>query len=184
MVTTAFGYSFFGEHAFGQSSADSTITIDCPETVYQVAIWYIEGLTHRRVLIDIGEEFGDSGSGSVGQVSQSGNLVQVHLSKEVYIVAVYLFDTDEDLGYLKHLSDWTVDNVYAQINGAARNWDEGDIYAISEAFPEVILVDQTKTPDPFQATQSIPPDMSPSIAAQAGQGGISISVSTTDVEEI
>lgn len=184
MVTTAFGYSFFGEHAFGQSSADSSITIDCPETVYQVAVWYIEGLAHRRMLIDIGEEFGDLGSGSVGQVTQIGNLVQIHLSKEVYIVAIYLFDTDEDLGYLNRLSDWTVDNVYAQIMGSMRSWDEGDMLALSESFPEVIVAEQTKTPDPFIATQDIPPDLSPSLAAQAGQGGISISVSTTDVEEI
>lgn len=185
MVTTAFGYSSFGHNAFGQSSADSTITIECREEVYQVAIWYIEGMTQHREVFDIGEGFGDLGQGEIGEATQTGNIVQVHLSRECYVVAIYLFDTDEDLSYLHQLSVWDVDSVFPQLRGAARQWDvHGGVYLSREYEGTPFIFTEDQTPLESVQTELEDKNEAPSLSKDQGRKKIDIVTETTIVEEL
>lgn len=185
MATTAFGFSSFGHAAFGQSNADSSISIECDTPVYQVAIWYIIGTKFYREVFDIGSSFGDQAGEPVGSASQLGNVVQIRLEKECYVANVYLFDTDEDLSYLNFIQVWDEERIIPQVAGAYRYWDEGSIVVISDSFDDVILGSVSYTVEPLIATVEIPDDSSPLLAATTSEEGISLAqVSYIEIGEL
>lgn len=185
MVTTAFGYSSFGQSPFGQSSVDSTITLECKETAYQAAIWYIEGLTHYKVIVDMGDEFGGEGGSAIGQVTQTGNVVQVHLRRECYIVAIYLFDTDEDLSYMHRIPEWHVDDVYPQVAGATREWsaDRG-ILLSKEYIDDHYEIVEKPSPIEISPITLEERNNAPSLGVDQGGKKIDILIERTKVEEL
>ncbi len=141
---TAFGYSSFGSSAFGQSVADGTFTIYVTRPMAQVVVWYAYSSQLFVSISDVGADL----ENDMGTSSQSGLQVNVHFDKECYVLAIYLFDSDEDITYLYALADMEIKNVYPQLQGGLRYWEDiEDIVSLSTSYKEPITKETTYVDD-------------------------------------
>lgn len=180
---TAFGFSAFGASAFGQSTSAQNLTILYERAVKQVALWYRLGSnTYYRSIVDVGSDFGPS-SNPAGTVTQGANYVLIEFHREIFVLAVYLFETDEDISYLYRFPDWDVDSVYPQLGGASREWNDGDsVFSINRWHDDHPFESVDNTARAEMSFEDVPVNESPLIVSQQGGEGISLTVSEGSLE--